>query len=108
MKDYRIQFDQLPWTSAAPGAEQKTVVHGNQRLRLVRFNDAFIEPDWCTAGHIGLVLSGTMRVNFSGRMVHYQQGDGLWIAEGEVAKHKVEMEPGTVVELVLFETVAAG
>ena len=106
MNDYRIQFNDMPWEQVAPGAAQKVLERDGQRLRLVRFTDAFVEPDWCTAGHVGLVLSGTMRVNFNGQVAHYQTGDGLWIPAGEASKHKVEMEAGTAVELVLFESLS--
>ena len=47
-----------------------------------------------------------MEVSFDGRMQRFQAGDGLWIEAGEASRHKVTMQPGTSVELLLFETLA--
>ena len=102
-----IDFSSMPWEPLGPGARQKSLVHDGQQLRLVEFSDAFVEEHWCIRGHKGYVVRGQMRVNFNGRMQHYVQGDGLWIPEGEATRHKVVMEPGTTVELLLFESAVA-
>ena len=106
MEEVRLQFSDLPWEAPAPVVRQKVVIRGKQRLRIVEFTDAFVEEDWCTAGHVGYVLSGTMEVSFDGHMQRFQAGDGLWIEAGEASRHKVTMQPGTSVELLLFETLA--
>ncbi len=98
-----IPFEQLEWESPVTGVQQKVYSDGNQRLRLLRFDDQFKEEDWCTRGHIGLVLEGSMTIDFNGVIKQYQKGDGLWIEAGEASKHKAAIEKGQYVELILFE-----
>jgi len=99
-----IQFDKLKWERPRKGVEQKIYSNGNQRMRLLRFYDNFIEKDWCINGHIGFVLKGEMKINFNGIIKSYRQGDGLWIEKGEKSKHKVIIEKGKQIELILIET----
>lgn len=103
MIDNLIQFDKLKWVNIKEGVEQKIYSNGNRKIRLVRFYDNFMEKEWCTNGHIGFVLRGEMKINFDGTIKSYKQGDGLWIEAGEKSKHKVLMDKGKQVELVLFE-----
>lgn len=98
-----IQFDKLQWETPAEGVEQKVYSNGHQRLRLLRFYDNFVEKEWCTNSHIGYVLNGEMKINFNGIVKTYQQGFGLWIEGGEITKHKVIMDKGKQVEIILFE-----
>ena len=100
-----VLFENIPWETPQQGVFQKVYTKGNQRLRLLRFSDAFVERDWCTNGHIGYVLEGEMQLDFDGKLQSYKKGDGLWINEGADAKHKVVMEKGKTVELILFEKI---
>ncbi len=45
-----------------------------------------------------------MEIDFNGPIQPYEKGDGLWIKEGESSKHKVLIEKGKEVELLLFES----
>jgi len=74
----------------------------DRRLRLVEFTKEFIEPDWCTKGHIGYVLEGQMDVDFAGHVVHFSAGDGLFIPAGEEARHKATVITD-LVKLILVE-----
>lgn len=103
MLDKLIHFNDLEWEQPKEGAEQKVHSVGNKRLRLVRLHDTLIEEAWCLNGHIGFVVAGEMSIDFNGTVVKYQQGDGLWITKGE--RHKVIIEKGKFVELILFELV---
>jgi quercetin dioxygenase-like cupin family protein len=64
-----------------------------------------VEEDWCLNGHVGYVLSGEMSINFNGIIHHFKQGDGLWIEPTAAHQHKVMIEKGKQVELILFEAV---
>ena len=98
-----IQFDKLQWEQSAKGAEQKVYTDGKQRIRLLKFSDSYSETDWCTNGHIGLVLKGEMKISFNGRVESYKQGDGLWIEAGASSRHKAIIEKGKYTELIMFE-----
>jgi len=101
--DSLISFNDLPWEDIAPGARQKSIERGNQRIRLVCFSDTFEEEAWCCAGHRGYLLDGEMHINFNGTFKHFAKGDGLWIEKREETKHKVVMSLGMEATLILFE-----
>ncbi len=99
-----IKFESMPWETPHKGVAQKVYIEDTNRLRLLRFNDDFMEEDWCLNGHVGFVVEGEMNVDFNGEMTVYKKGDGLWIPAGENSKHKVIMEKGKEVLLILFES----
>jgi hypothetical protein len=37
-----------------------------KQIRLLEFTAAFVEPDWCEKGHIGIVLEGAIELDFHG------------------------------------------
>jgi len=98
-----IEFEELEWVQGATGARYKEYIQGDQKMRLVEFSYGFNEEDWCIKGHIGFVIKGSMKIDFSGNVVSYHSGDGLWIAEGEADKHKVLIGEGGSVLLFLVE-----
>ena len=98
-----IQFKNIAWAKPSKGMEQKVYTDENKRMRLVKFNDDFIEKDWCTNGHIGYVIEGEMQIDFNRELKHYKKGEGLWINNGE--KHKVIIAKGNHVFLILFESI---
>ena len=81
-------FDAIAWETPAPGLRTRTVVRGGKKLRLVEFGAAFVEPDWCTRGHAGLVLEGEMELNVDGRIVKLRAGDALMLPAGAAHRHK--------------------
>ena len=105
MKNLLINFRAIDWEIPGIGVKQKIYSDGNSRLRLIHFSDDFVEKEWCLKGHQGYVLEGEMDINFSGNKKSYKKGDGLWIETGESEKHKVIIEKGKFVELILFERV---
>lgn len=96
-------FKDLNWEKPSIGVEQKIVSNANIKMRLLRFNDDFVENHWCTKGHIGYVLDGEITINFNGKTETYKKGDGLWIEAGEDNKHKAIIAKGLFVEMILFE-----
>ena len=103
MSNIPIHFQELKWVEAAIGLRYKEYIRRNQRIRLAEFSEGFVEEDWCTKGHVGCVLEGSMKIDFNGKLVCYHKGDGLWINEGDKDKHKVIIEEGGKVLLFLVE-----
>jgi quercetin dioxygenase-like cupin family protein len=103
MKEQLIKFDSIEWENPRRGLLEKNYSDGKTRLKLIRFDEHFVEEEWCHNGHIGYVISGEMSIDFNGTMKQYQKGDGLWIEAGETSKHRLIVARGKQVELILFE-----
>ena len=102
MEQYRIDFSAMPWQAPAAGVRFKANERAGRKLRLVEFGKDFVEPDWCSKGHIGYVLEGQLEVNFGGRIVLFGPGDGIFVPPGEQHKHKGRAIT-EVVKLILVE-----
>ena len=102
MPPFKIDFDSLDWQSSLPGARSKVYRDGPKQLRLVEFTADFIEPHWCERGHVGLVLSGALEIDFRGEVISYPEGSGIFVPSGPSSAHKARsLTP--VVRLVLVE-----
>ena len=88
MEQYKIDFESMEWGSLADGVRLKAYEQGGRKLRLVEFSKEFVEPDWCTKGHIGYILEGKMEIDFDGKVILFGPGDGLFIPAGQEHKHK--------------------
>jgi hypothetical protein len=99
----RIDFQEIPWQAPAPGVRFKAIVRDGRQLRVVEFTRDFVELGWCTKGHIGYVLEGTLEIAFPHGKVRFSSEDGIFILEGESEKHKASVI-GEKVTLVLVET----
>jgi len=88
MKPYRIDFESMEWESPADDVRFKAYEQGGGKLRLVEFGKKFVEPDWCTKGHIGYILEGQMEIDFDGKKELFGPGDGIFIPAGRQHKHK--------------------
>jgi len=102
MDRYRVDFASEPWETAGVGARSKAHEDGGKRIRLLELTDEFSECDWCLRGHIGYVLEGRMEVDFSGQVVVFGPGDGVFIPAGEQHKHRARALTETV-RLILVE-----
>jgi quercetin dioxygenase-like cupin family protein len=102
MERYKIDFQSLKWESPAVGVKSKAYQQGRKKLRLAEFTKDFVEPDWCTKGHIGYVLEGQMEIDFYGKTVVFGPGDGVFIPAGEKHKHKGKVLTEAV-KLILME-----
>jgi quercetin dioxygenase-like cupin family protein len=100
----KVDFDALEWQSPLPGARFKVHREGSRQIRLLEFTAEFVEPHWCEKGHIGMVLSGTLEVDFQGTLVTFGEGSGLFIPPGPASAHKARSRT-PVVRLVLVEEV---
>lgn len=102
MHSFKVDFESLDWQSPLPGVRFKVYRDGAQQLRLVEFSAGFVEPDWCTKGHIGFVLAGVLEIDFRGHVVSYPEGCGIFIPSGASGAHKARsLTP--VTRLVLVE-----
>lgn len=101
---FRVDFDALNWKSSLPGARAKVHREGSKQIRLVEFTSEFVEPHWCEKGHIGIVLSGTLEVDFAGQTIRYPEGSGIFIPSGSPSAHKARSVT-PVVRLVLVEDI---
>ena len=87
MGQYRIDFESMEWEVPADGVKFKAYQQGGRKLRLVEFSKEFVEPDWCTKGHIGYILEGQMEIDFDGKIIVFGPGDGIFIPAGTEHKH---------------------
>lgn len=88
MEQYKIDFETMEWEVPAVGVRFKAYEQSGKKLRLVEFGKEFVEPDWCTKGHIGYVLEGEIEIDFDGKVILFGPGDGLFIPPGHEHKHK--------------------
>jgi len=102
VEQYKIDFKSLPWESPAVGVRFKAYEQSGKKLRLAEFGREFVEPDWCTKGHIGYILEGQMEINFDGKIVAFGPGDGIFIPAGEKHKDKAKVLTDSV-KVVLVE-----
>jgi hypothetical protein len=104
MNQSRIAFERLDWESPMAGMKVKRFEQGGRSLRLVEFREDFEEPGFCTMGHMGYVLEGSMTIHFAdGRSERFEQGDGLFLAGDEQSRHAVKVDPGQRALLVLVD-----
>lgn len=104
MDRYKVDFDSISWESPATGVRFKRHSESGRQIRLVEFSREFVEPDWCTRGHIGYVLDGRCEIDFDGHVVEYGPGDGIFIPAGEEHKHMASVLTDVVL-VVLIEDV---
>ena len=88
MEQYKINFESIEWEEPADGVRFKAYEQDSKKLRLVEFSKEFVEPDWCTKGHIGYILEGRMEIDFNGEKEIFCPGDGIFIPTGQQHKHK--------------------
>ena len=88
MEQYKIDFESMEWVVPADGVKFKAYEQEGKKLRLVEFSKEFVEPDWCTKGHIGYILEGKIEIDFDGKKEVFSSGNGIFIPAGEKHKHK--------------------
>ena len=102
MEQYRIDFESMEWESPADGVRFKAYEQDGRKLRLVEFAKEFIEPDWCTKGHVGCILEGKGEIDFDGKVITFGPGDGIFIPAGQEHKHKARALTDTI-KMILVE-----
>jgi quercetin dioxygenase-like cupin family protein len=102
MNQYRIDFQSTEWQVPADGVRFKAYEQDGKKLRLAEFSKEFVEPDWCTKGHIGYILEGQIEIDFDGKTIVFGPGDGIFIPAGKEHKHKGTVLTDTV-KIILVE-----
>lgn len=90
MAEYKVDFNSIPWETAAAGFRFKAFKGGDCQLRMVEITREFVETDWCEKCHFGIVLEGELVIDFDGNLVSYEKGDGVYIPAGEHNKHRAK------------------
>lgn len=103
MQGHKIHFADIPLIETLPYSKAKSFTQDRQRIRLVEFKEGFVEPDWCTNGHAGIVMEGACAIDFDGCLEHFEKGDVFMIPKGEEHRHKAVLDKGEEVTLLLFE-----
>jgi quercetin dioxygenase-like cupin family protein len=85
---HHISFNTIPWESKAKGQRQRAHQENGKQIRIMEITQEFVEPDWCTRGHNGYVLEGTLELSFPDKTLVYQPGDAFMIPVGDSHKHK--------------------
>lgn len=106
MEQYRVDFASKPWEQRAAGVRCRVFEQDGRTVRLAEFTRDFVEPNWCTKGHIGYVLEGEMELDFHGMVVTLRAGDGLFIPPGDEHRHKARVLTD-VVRVLLVESTEA-
>lgn len=104
MNPRSVDFEALPWESAAQGARYKTFRGEGKQIRIVEFTHEFVELQWCEKGHVGLVMKGEPEIDYRGKLVRYPDGAGIRIRAGPINGHKARSVTPTV-RLFLVEDV---
>lgn len=103
MEPYKVVFDTMDWETPADGVRQKVFKQGDKSLRLLQFTRDLNHPEWCTVGHTGYVLDGTMEVVFEDQNITYKKGDGIIIPFGKRARHIPRAITDSVMLLLIDE-----
>ncbi len=105
MDAHKILFDELAWQSPQAGARFKVFRAGRRQVRILELSPEFVEPEPCTKGHAGLVLSGELEIQFADRVIRFAEGSAFLIPAGAEHAHKAQaLTP--LVRLFLVEDVA--
>lgn len=88
MSACRIDFSSMEWEQIRPDVRQKVHCEGGRQVRLVEFDSSDGAEHFCETGHIGYVLSGSLDIDFNGKVVSFAAGDGLVIPSGPELRHR--------------------
>ena len=102
-----LPFSPIDWSTIdpveQPGASGtslwRTVELGDIRVRMGEFSPGYSAPDWCTRGHVVLILEGELETELQdGRRVVQGPGMGLHIGDGH--SHRSSTRTGARVFIV--------
>ena len=102
MKFGDLPFMTIDWSrvpaiehSGASGiASWRTIEAGNVRVRMVEYSPGYLADDWCSRGHIVLVLEGELVTELQdGRIVKLTPGMSYQMAD-DAAPHRSRTDAG--------------
>lgn len=105
MQKHLIRFENISWVESGKGMRYKVFKNDIQQIRLVEFSEGFEEKDWCLRGHAGYVLEGSCLIDFNGSKELFKEGDIILIPKSDDDKHKLIINKGERVLLLLFEII---
>lgn len=98
------RFTKLDFAAQQPGnmpgeagtaASCKQIDAAGIRMRVVDYAPGFVGDHWCELGHFGLVLSGEVTIEFTGREpCRIGTGEGFLVSTGGDAPHRVSAPSG--------------
>ena len=91
MEQHKVIFSALDWEFPQTGVRYKKYKSGGKQIRLVEFDNIFVEQVWCLIGHIGFVIEGEIEIDFDSEIINYKAGNAIFIPPGEAHKHKLKV-----------------
>ena len=70
----------MEWLPAASLESKKTCA--DPRVSMLQFDPGFADPNWCVNAHIGVVLSGSIELEYEDSREVYCEGDAFVIDRG--------------------------
>lgn len=95
---HRVRFEALDWIVPMEGVRYKIHKDGQRQLRLVEYSKA-MAPHWCEKGHTGFILQGRFEIEFERETQVFEEGDGVFIPDGPMHKHRATALSETVTAL---------
>ncbi|MBE6021956.1 MAG: cupin domain-containing protein [Cellulosilyticum sp.] len=103
MDKHLVEFETIEWVNACEGMRYKKFERDGKVLRLMELTDQYKELEWCTHGHIGVILEGEFHVEFENHREHFKEGDIVFISGGVEHKHKAMVPSGKKMKMLSFE-----
>jgi quercetin dioxygenase-like cupin family protein len=84
MTGHQVDFAALSWNgwSSEALARVKDAEAEGYEVRLFEMGPGFVEPQWCSRGHIGYVVSGQYVMDLDGQTLYMQVGQGFVLPPG--------------------------
>jgi len=87
MTNYLVDLEALPWESPAQGIRHKLHRVADRALRLVEYSRE-MAPHWCSKGHVGHIVAGSLEIEFSTGTIRFEAGDLVFIPPGPEHAHR--------------------
>jgi quercetin dioxygenase-like cupin family protein len=81
MTHQRIAFPGMEWMAGSHPLERKKNLPESPAA-MIRFAPGFADPNWCGRAHVGLVLSGTLTMEFEEGAESYREGEAFVLTAG--------------------------
>jgi len=83
-----LNFDTLEWAISGKHARYKEIRNRAQIAQLIELTKGY-SMEGCTKGHAGMVLKGSVRVEFKDSVEIFRAGDAFMIEKGPRNEHKL-------------------
>lgn len=85
-----LPLDALEWDEEAPGVRARHAELGGVRWAIVEYAPGGGRPEWCDVAHVGYVLSGEIRYEFSDTRspLAVRRGEGFTLPPGAAHRGK--------------------